>query len=87
MIETSKTAQDSGGGLRRVLWTLDGTHVRPLKVRVGASDGIVTEVEGNGLTEGMLIVTGLRSGSSASSEARNPFAPQFPGRSRSQGAR
>jgi HlyD family secretion protein len=81
----TKTDQTSGGGPRRVLWTLDGTYVRPMKVRTGASDGVVTEVGGDGLTEGMSVVTGLKTGNSASSEARNPFAPQFPGRSRSQG--
>jgi len=70
-----------------VLWTLDGTNVRPINVRTGASDGIMTAVEGDGLTEGLPVVVGLKSGDSGTSDARNPFAPQFPGRSRSQGSK
>jgi HlyD family secretion protein len=75
------------GSHRRTLWTLDGTHVRPIRVRAGASDGILTEVEGEGLMEGLPVVTGLKTpDSEAGSDARNPFAPQFPGRRQSRGS-
>jgi HlyD family secretion protein len=83
----TKTDQVSGGSRRQVLWTLDGTNVRPINVRTGASDGIMTVVEGDAVTEGLPVVVGLKSGDNATSDARNPFAPQFPGRSRSQGSK
>jgi len=83
----TRTDQGSDSSRRQVLWTLDGTNVRPINVRTGASDGIMTAVEGDGLTEGLPVVVGLKSGDSGTSDARNPFAPQFPGRSRSQGSK
>jgi HlyD family secretion protein len=83
--ETS-TDQGSDGSRRTVLWTLDGTHLRPIDVRPGASDGISTVVEGDGLTEGLPVVTGVVNSDSGTSDSRNPFAPQFPRRNRSQGS-
>jgi HlyD family secretion protein len=62
---------------RHVLWTLDGAYVRPVWVGAGISDGTLTIVEGEGLTEGMPVVTGLRSSDSSSNDTRNPFTPQF----------
>jgi HlyD family secretion protein len=62
---------------RHVLWTLDGAHVRPVWVSAGTSDGTLTAVEGEGLTDGMPVVTGLRTSDSASNDTRNPFTPQF----------
>jgi HlyD family secretion protein len=65
-----------------VLWAVQGEQVRPVHVRVGLTDGIKTEVEGQGLTDGMEIVTGVQSGtatqsstssqSSASSQSSTP---------------
>jgi HlyD family secretion protein len=45
-----------------VVWTLSGDSVRPIPVRIGVSDGAVTEVEGQGLTEGTRVVTGVERG-------------------------
>ena len=43
-----------------VLWIVGRTaYVRPVKVRTGASDGVMTAVEGDGLTDGLPVVTGL----------------------------
>ena len=54
-----RTKQISNGNNQRLLWTLDGAYVRPMEVRAGASDGIMTAVEGDDLTEGMPVVTGI----------------------------
>ena len=65
-----------------MLWVLEGQYVRPLEVRGGQSDGSMTAVEGDGLTEGLAVVTGQQTGGSDKpAAASNPFAPQFPGRS------
>ncbi len=71
-------------GDRGVLWVVDGQHVRPIHVRVGLSDGTMTEVQGDGLSEGLDIVTGSQSPSSrrprrgGGAESGNPFAPKLP---------
>jgi len=73
-----------------VLWVRDAKQpkcVRPLKVRSGISDGVVTEVMplSEGVTlEGVEVVIGeLReSGGADSTETTNPFAPKFPSRGR-----
>lgn len=44
-----------------VLWTPRGRFVRPVRVLTGISDGVTTEVEGEGLKEGLLVVTGEQS--------------------------
>jgi HlyD family secretion protein len=72
-------------GKRRLLWTVDGAYVRPVPVIAGVSDGIVTAVTGEGVTEGMPVVTGLAAqGAATTSDARNPFTPQFRHRSSKQ---
>jgi hypothetical protein len=40
----------------------------------------MTEVEGEGLTEGMIIVTGVQTPGNSQTSTKNPFTPQFPGR-------
>ncbi|RJR51195.1 MAG: HlyD family efflux transporter periplasmic adaptor subunit [Desulfobacteraceae bacterium] len=62
------------------LWTTDGSYVRPIRVRVGLSDGAQTEVAGEGLKEAIKVVTGLQSKTENATAATNPFAPKFPGR-------
>jgi len=44
-----------------ILWIPDGEKVRPLRVRLGLTDGAMTEVEGDSLIEGLEIVTGQQS--------------------------
>jgi HlyD family secretion protein len=79
-----KSAEGRGEGnpsSRGVLWVAEGTYVRPVRVGVGMSDGVNTEVQGEVLTEGMIIVTGLQSPDNTQTSTKNPFTPQFPGRS------
>jgi len=71
-----------------VLWVCDAdapTRVRPLKVRTGITDGVVTEVspESAGATlENVHVVLAEQRepNDAASTETTNPFAPKFPGR-------
>ncbi|MEJ2725319.1 MAG: efflux RND transporter periplasmic adaptor subunit [Deltaproteobacteria bacterium] len=65
---------------RGVLWLPEGAYVRPVPVRVGATDGAMTEVEGKGLAEGMTVVSGLQAQSGTRTSTTNPFTPQFRGR-------
>lgn len=57
------------------VWIRSGGEVRPLDVTLGLTDGVVTEIEGGGLTEGIEVVTAdlvPDAGGKAS-----PFAPRM----------
>jgi len=74
---------DRAGGdrpQRGILWIPDGEQVRPLRVRLGLTDGGMTEVEGEHLAEGLEIVTGQQSRAAVSGDTTNPFAPKIPRR-------
>jgi HlyD family secretion protein len=58
------------------LWTKDGEFVRPVEVKLGATDSINTAVIADNLTEGTEVVTGEVAQSAATGE-RNPFLPQM----------
>ena len=66
------------------LWALDGALVRPVPVRVGITDGIVSEVSGDGVTEGLTVVVGEKAATTKaetqSSGTVNPFTPKMPSR-------
>jgi HlyD family secretion protein len=62
---------------RSELWLPEGERVRPLAVRVGLSDGTLTEVAGEHLSEGLEVVIGLQPQASAKPDTSNPFAPSF----------
>ncbi len=53
--ETTRPVEDKPAGL---LWIRQGEFVKPIKIRVGLSDGLVTEIYGDGLGEGTEIVVG-----------------------------
>lgn len=60
------------------VWLKQGALVRALPVRVGKTDGSVTEVSGEGLHEGLEVVIGAsRDASASDSETKNPFVPQI----------
>jgi HlyD family secretion protein len=63
---------------RADLWLPEGNGVRPLAVRVGLSDGTLTEVAGEQLAEGRMVVTGAQQQTSAKTDTSNPFTPTFP---------
>jgi HlyD family secretion protein len=93
-----KTAGNSGGKRQRrdtaseankgTLWVIDGKYVKAIPVTTGLTDGVITEVEGKSLEEGLVVVTGEEKKQAAdTTQARSPFTPQFrrPGGSGSGG--
>jgi HlyD family secretion protein len=79
----SGKARRGGQGSRGVLWVVSGKFVRPIEVRTGLTNGAETEVSGEGLDEGMEVVTGAAVQSGSSASGVNPFAPRPPGSSKS----
>ncbi|MDB6065408.1 MAG: efflux transporter, family, subunit [Pedosphaera sp.] len=61
------------------IWLQDGDFVRPLEVKMGASDGLNTAVTANNLAEGQGVVIGLMT-EAAQAGTKNPFIPQMPKR-------
>ena len=77
----SKTESARGDAAQRgILWIPDGKKVRPLRVRLGLTDGGMTEVESEQLTEGLQIVTGQLDQAAHGNDTTNPFAPKIPQR-------
>jgi HlyD family secretion protein len=63
---------------RGTVWVQSGNYVRPVRVRIGWSDGVNTEVTGEGLTEGTEVVIGdIRKDNGGGGGTSNPFAPQM----------
>jgi len=61
-----------------MLWVAEGGYVRPIRVRIGLSDGANTEIEGENLSNGMKIVVGLDTNNNKdSTQTTNPFVPQI----------
>jgi len=56
----------------------EGDSVRPIAVRVGLSDGTLTEVASEQLADGLMVVTGVQQQASAKTDTSNPFTPSFP---------
>ena len=76
----SQAASDAGPA-RGTLWALEGKYVRPIRVQAGPSDNMMTQVQGEGVAEGLVIVTGVQAQAAAqSTDTTNPFAPRFPRR-------
>ena len=70
--------KDAGMIRSKRLWLLEGNQVRPLMVQVGQSDGQFTAVSGDGLQEGLQVVTGIRpQGAAGGQQGGNPFTPSF----------
>jgi HlyD family secretion protein len=62
------------------IWTKQGAFVRPIPVRLGLTDGTWTQVQGEGVTKGAVVVTGAISVEAAAEETSpeaNPFVPQI----------
>ena len=71
-----------GGGATKVrgtIWVAQGKFVRPVHVNVGMTDGVVTEVEGGDLAEGLQAVVGETTAESNAGPwaERSPFTPQI----------
>jgi HlyD family secretion protein len=60
----------------RTLWVKEGEFLRPIEVTAGTSDGANTAVTGEGLKEGLQVVTGEVAGA-AQNDVKNPFLPKL----------
>jgi HlyD family secretion protein len=72
------------GQKRGILWVQQNKFLEPIRVNTGLSDGMMTEVQGDKLKEGMEVVLGQQSQATGPAGTANPFIPQF-GRSRGGG--
>jgi len=74
-----KTAAPSGTERHEQarVWVEDNGFVRPLKVRIGLTDGLNTEVFGDEIKEGLAVVVGEQRAGSGGAGSSNPFAPQM----------
>ena len=70
------------GGEKGTVWVIDGEFVRPITVRVGWSDGSVTELRGDELREGSEVVIG-ETRAATNGATSNPFAPKMFGTGKS----
>ena len=81
----NRPKQDESGHL----WVADANFVRPVPVKIIATDGTMTEVKGKYVSEGMEVVIGESIVSDADSgDATNPFMPKLfrPSRNKSKDA-
>ncbi len=77
---TTRSATKPARFSQGTLWVQDGKFVKPIRVQVGITDGLNTEVRSDDLKEGMQPIIGEIRSQNGDGEAKNPFAPQFPGR-------
>jgi HlyD family secretion protein len=74
------TGRPSGArGKRAQLWTVDGAgRLKAVTVRTGITDGVMTQVSGEGLEAGTQVVSGLEKTDAAArtSTTANPLQPQ-----------
>ncbi len=78
--ETNAAKSDKKLKARRgTIWLADGDFVRPLEVKLGATDGVNTAVTAENLAEGQNVVIGQLA-EAAQSGTKNPFIPQMPKR-------
>ncbi|MGH7176916.1 MAG: efflux RND transporter periplasmic adaptor subunit [Tepidisphaeraceae bacterium] len=68
---------DAQQSRRGTLWIAAGRFVRPLRVQLGGSDGTNTQVQGEGVESGLVVVTGERTEAATASSGGNPFMPQM----------
>jgi HlyD family secretion protein len=63
---------------RGTVWSPEGDLVKPIPVRLGMSDGTMTEVQGEQLKEGTLVVIGEQpKEAAATASTSSPFTPQL----------
>ena len=69
-----------GNEERGRVWVQDGGFLRPVEVKVGATDGTQTEISGDEIKEGTKVVIGvMQDNATADSGETNPFGPpRFP---------
>ena len=70
-------AKSTDRSSQSLLWIRDGRYVKPIKVRVGLSDGTNTEVQADELKEGLEVIVGEQRQGVTDTKTTNPFAPQM----------
>lgn len=60
------------------VWVYEDGNIRPVEVRVGISDGLMTAIESTEIQEGELVVVGEVVAGAPTSSTTNPFAPPNP---------
>ncbi len=75
-LDSARDAQ-KGGQARGTVWVPEAGAVRPVAVRIGLTDGSLTEVESEGLKEGTPLVVGELQDETSGLSYSSPFAPQF----------
>lgn len=70
--EKAKDGHDRGR-----VWVEDGEFVRPVKVRIGLSDGAMTEIVGGDLTDNTPVIIGETHDNNTGGGTSNPFTPQL----------
>jgi HlyD family secretion protein len=83
-LRTAPAPQVSG---RRegVIWVKEGEKARPVKVAVGLSNNVVVSIKGDGIKEGLNVITGIQQMNPNSAQVggggtKNPFMPNMPKR-------
>ena len=64
-----------------VVWVPQENLVRPVEVKIGLSDGTLTEISGDTLQEGQAVVIGEKQTATVETASANPFTPQLRRRS------
>lgn len=59
------------------VWVKDGDFVRPVKVRIGPSDGSITEITSADVQENSEVITGMIQKTDTANTTTNPFTPQM----------
>ncbi len=75
----TELAGRAGGGqaARGRVYLMENGKPRAIEVRVGLSDGAMSEVNGEGLTEGAEVIVGLQSGSTPGAPAQKGSPPRM----------
>lgn len=77
-IATTRRSEESTSG---TVWVQAGNFVKPIKLRLGLTDGAFTEVVSTDqLSEGMQLVIGEQRAEAVASGPASPFMPTFSGR-------
>ncbi len=60
-----------------VVWVQDGPYVRPVRVKIGLSDGAMTEITGGDLQPGQQVVAGEKHADADLGAGGTPFTPKL----------
>jgi len=62
---------------KSTLWVSENGSVKPIKIMAGLSDDTMTEIQGEDVKEGLLIITGEQQQTAGATGTVNPFTPQL----------